>query len=1116
MRRTKKLFWICAGCAGLFIALALTAVLVTQLLANREMVKAFIVSESDQVTGGKLTYDRLDLSVFPMPHLVARDVHLLRPEKFEARARQLSVYPAILPILKGRFVIRRLAVAAPEFRVSVGSMPRKVTASPSESLPVPLEASFQKVLGGIFATLAAIDPNSQMRIDQGRLTLVFANAPDIRVSEIDATLENDKGELTLNLNCASSLAESVNIEATADIGGMQADGTLSLTDFNLRPLLMLASLPGAIVTTDTRASVAADFTIDKTDAVDLRFRFQAPSLTLKRKSRALKIGMADLSGSLLYKKGELSLALDALKALQPALDLSAAASLKSDATTGRRTLHLKAMAAQLDVQAAGEAARAIAGDLAEIQSAFDVAKKGRLVDATYWVDFDQAPTGWQLTRMKATSHLARAVVAIPGIDADIENLEGDVVYEGARVGFKNAGGYFKGAAFKKLDAAIDWENEPTLSIASTSVNLDAAPFYTWLTSFEGLAGIKDRVSSMDGICRISVLRIDGPLTQPQKWVLAVTHTPQNLRLTGPLVPFETRLSGGVITYTPEQLRSSGVRLDFLDGSLVASSQIHGIVQPEATTWHIDGSLGQAAIDWLSTVLPIPAHLQMKPPVELSGLTLGWKRPHTFLLTGEMKTAGGVDLYADFTHSPSTWRVRRLEFSDGQSRATIAARREADAIEFSFAGNVEKQTADRLLRDNRSLSGRLEGDFQIRIDPAAPLNSSMTGKLAGNGLKIHRLTHTPIDLKAFAVKGHGNRLEVAPSEVVAGDSALRVSGTLAPRDGDLSFDLDVAADRLDETLLQAFKPADSQNDAAVSRKTASTIVPRGNIHLQTTELTAAGFTWSPVKADIRINGNNTHVRVHEADLCGISTTGELNFAPHGLSLNIAPNAIDASLQQTAACLWQRKVTTDARYALFGSIRSPPTRENLVQSLSGQLTFSSENGRIHYAEVLMKVISVLNLTEVFAGGKSDFTEKGYGYNKASVKATIDNGKVQLQEILLDGKSLKITGQGSIDLNDQMVNINLLAAPLKSVDRIVDKLPMINYITGGSLISIPLRVHGKIDRLSVVPLSPAAVGKGLLNVMQRTLKAPFKLVESAAKSKPEPSAGTDAPPVDSPQGP
>jgi hypothetical protein len=66
--------------------------------------------------------------------------------------------------------------------------------------------------------------------------------------------------------------------------------------------------------------------------------------------------------------------------------------------------------------------------------------------------------------------------------------------------------------------------------------------------------------------------------------------------------------------------------------------------------------------------------------------------------------------------------------------------------------------------------------------------------------------------------------------------------------------------------------------------------------------------------------------------------------------------------------------------------------------------------------------------------------------------------------------------------------------------------DYLTGGSLISIPLHVEGPIKDLKVVPMPPAAVGRGILNAMERILKAPSKMVEGSAEWVSRESNGTE----------
>ena len=365
------------------------------------------------------------------------------------------------------------------------------------------------------------------------------------------------------------------------------------------------------------------------------------------------------------------------------------------------------------------------------------------------------------------------------------------------------------------------------------------------------------------------------------------------------------------------------------------------------------------------------------------------------------------------------------------------------------------------------------------------------------MHILRLVSDPIDVNQFSIEGSGGQLKIEPSVISLCNSLLVVDGELDNSDGSLTFDLNVDADRLDEELIRALHPLGKDNaDTTEKPDAAPAIIPRGVVHVKADDFTYGGFTWSQVQADVHLDGDNTQVQIGQADLCGIATTGALGFSPRGVSLRIAPTATDASFQETVNCLWHRQVKAVAQYDLTGDINLPPTRENLIRSMSGHMEFSSDKGRIAYASVLMKIFSVLNITEMFTGGQSDLTEKGFGYTKAYAKAEIKEGKVQFSEILLDGNSLKITGQGTIALDTREADIKLLAAPLKTIDRVVNKIPIVNYIAGGSLISIPLRITGPLADIKVSLMSPSAVGEGLLNIMGRTLKAPFKLVQSASK--------------------
>jgi hypothetical protein len=1110
MGRATRILGIGILCAGGVIALIVAAVLGLRLLANHGAVGSFIAQKTLQATGGALGYDRLEIKFWPRLHLSARNFRLHRPQAFDIRATSLSVYPAIGPLLRGEVRIRRLSLASPDGTVSTSAARRETPPGARASGPDLVSHSIPRAIRTLFSALAVIDPSTEIRIDDGTLTLALTGRPAIHITGIHVNVQRGSDDLAIDLQCRTDTPGELALHATVDMAAGQAAGSISLSDLNLRPLLAAADLPSGISVAETLASAELNVEIDGPEAVHGQFDLHFPDLTVRRLKTQLTFDQAGLSGAFTYDGRGLSVSVDTLKAKQPDIQLSGKAAFNPDPETGRSSMDLHAGAANLDVAVASAIGRVFAGDRQAVRTAFDVVRQGQLSSVVFDAQLTADEAGWQLHQMTAAARLSRGRVTIPGGLANLERLEGDLVYDGQRLAFSNARGHIQGADFSKLNAAIDWTGEATLAIASTAIIVDSAPFFDWLTSLEGLSHFKKTVASIKGRAALSNLTIQGPLTRPHQWAIAATGTPQGVDLAGPSLPFAVRLSGGQINYTQDRQRAQGVAVAFLDGSFRVDYQSQGIAADEPAVWQIDGSMGQATIDWLSTRLPIPEHLKIKPPIQISDARIAWNHATMITFTGGVKTGGGVTLFADLMHTPGTWRIGTLKFSDGHSQVTASADLQETTIQLAFAGNFEKQTADRLFRDNRSLTGRLEGDFRTVIDTRNPVNSSFDGQLSGQGLRIHQLATEPIEVRQFSIDGRGSQLKIVSSEVSLFNSLMKIDGLVDRSAAGLTFDLNLNANRLDDTLIRALLPKakakTDQTAPTTDHGQPRAMVVRGEIHLKTTDFTYGSVTWSPVEADIRLGDDRLHVQIDKADLCGISTIGEIEFSPQGLGFTITPSAQAASLQDTNRCLGDTSVEADAVFDLSGIIKLPATRENPLESMTGQLHLSSTNGRIITTSVLVKIVSYLNASRLMGDRGSDVSRMGLSYRTADAQAQIGEGKLQITEVVMDGDTMKISGQGSFDLSDATADITVLVAPLRTVDRLVDRLPGIGYLTGGSLISIPFHLTGPLNDLKVRPLPPAAVGRGLLNIMERTLQAPVRVVQGAAGLVSEETTGAD----------
>ena len=105
--------------------------------------------------------------------------------------------------------------------------------------------------------------------------------------------------------------------------------------------------------------------------------------------------------------------------------------------------------------------------------------------------------------------------------------------------------------------------------------------------------------------------------------------------------------------------------------------------------------------------------------------------------------------------------------------------------------------------------------------------------------------------------------------------------------------------------------------------------------------------------------------------------------------------------------------------------------------------------------------------------------------------------MRECSIDGVSMGIACEGHIDFSEKKMDLIILVAPFKTVDRIVKFLPLIKHILGGKLISIPFRASGDLKNPVVIPLHPTAVGSGLLGVLERTLKLPITIMQPVFSS-------------------
>jgi len=668
-------------------------------------------------------------------------------------------------------------------------------------------------------------------------------------------------------------------------------------------------------------------------------------------------------------------------------------------------------------------------------------------------------------------------------------------YDGRKIGVKNLSGKLGKSSFSELIAQLSFEKAPYLEILSGKSVVFLGEVCQWLSSFEGLHGALKVFKSVQGTIALKALALKGPLSRPKKWRFRITGEVENLAMDSTLFPGPLAMAKGKFEAIPENLSLKDSQTNILDASLRVSGILGGYLKGLQTLdLTLEGSMGPEATQWVSNLVRMPPELRVRAPFSISKAHLFWDKNAKTLFSGNLALKDGPHVSIDIAWNPEELLINNLLIQDDQSRASLAFNLKKKEFDLNFNGNLNKKTLDQLLAKNQFLAGWIRGDFRAHILIDQPMKSTAQGKLQGADLGSLGKLKVPLKIERISLSATKNRLKVESALFTWEDSRMTLGGNVDFSAKGFLLDMDLSADGLEWGKVKKILAKENEKRNREQDKNRWTFPMQGILRVKSDYFTYGSFTWSPFHADISFSDDGISVSVTEANLCGISTPGIMKVSPEGFLLDVKPVSKNQELNPTLACLWDKKGLMSGNFDLGGNFRGRGKYEELARSLRGDGEFLANDGRIYRFGVLAKMFALLNVTEIFMGKLPDLAKEGFAYDSMEAKGNLHDGKLTVKGGIVDSPSMKIIWQGDIDLITKKLDLTVLVAPLKTADRIIEKIPWVGEVLGGTLISIPIKITGDIRDPTVIPLSASAVGSEILGIMKRILRLPIKVIPLA----------------------
>ncbi|MHC1728870.1 MAG: AsmA-like C-terminal domain-containing protein [Syntrophobacteraceae bacterium] len=654
----------------------------------------------------------------------------------------------------------------------------------------------------------------------------------------------------------------------------------------------------------------------------------------------------------------------------------------------------------------------------------------------------------------------------------------------------------------QVGLSYDWGPEKSLHIQSQSpsvITMDLVSPYLQRSEFW-----KETVNgSLKGSVHLDSVDLSGHPSDRSKWIFRGSGTVEELafqtkHFTGPV-----SLKTGAFEITKEAISFEGVNAILTDSAVTISGTVTGYTgSPSSVDLSISGRLGPVGNKDAAALAGLPRSLRAISNLNLANSHLGWEKETKTTFNAEMHLPAGPRVSINLTRTPQELSIEELAIKDADSDATISYKSKQNTLQIKFSGMLSNKTADRLLTENKLLTGPVQGKFNASLYTDAPKKSTAQGQIKIAGFQLPTNFSVPARIESATLEADGNRINVKSAMISWNGSRLSLGGSVAITETAYMVDINAFADSLDLQSILDRKKEDQPNptdepEERISNKGWDAPV-RGTIRLRSERLSYGKLTWSPANAEIAITPGAIDVNLNQANLCGISTPGKININRDGLKMAISPSAKGRDLEAALGCLFGKQHLITGSYTLKGNLAAvSDSGGGLAQNLEGDIDFTAKDGRIYRFDTFAKIFSLLGITEIYRGVLPDLVNEGCAYSTITAKGKIKDGKITLSETVVDGPCIRMVLNGEIDLAGKKIDIVALVAPLRTVDRIVGAVPVIGKLLDGALISVPVRISGDLSDPWVVPLSATAVGEQIFGFMKRTFQLPFTLFQPLIKN-------------------
>jgi uncharacterized protein YhdP len=171
----------------------------------------------------------------------------------------------------------------------------------------------------------------------------------------------------------------------------------------------------------------------------------------------------------------------------------------------------------------------------------------------------------------------------------------------------------------------------------------------------------------------------------------------------------------------------------------------------------------------------------------------------------------------------------------------------------------------------------------------------------------------------------------------------------------------------------------------------------------------------------------------------------------------------------------------------------TLADIKKTALGNVRLRLEKGTLHKFNVLSKMFSILNVSQLLKFQLPNMVADGMPYNEIKGSFAISDGGVVTQDLYITSDAINISVVGKADIVKEDLDFTIGVQPLQTVDKVVNRIPVVGWLLTGKdkdFLTAYFEAKGKWSDPQVSAIPAKSLAKGVLNVFRRVFELPVRL--------------------------